>query len=600
MFLPQVTDDNNTRAQIDTWYGYNHNFRANAGEFYDMENMSSDFFPLLSPRKLRPVLIEDENIRGTLLYAGTLCYLAGQSFYYGDREVDLSDYISAEDTSLQQLVAYGAYILIFPLGLCINTADLTDVQALDVSYTVTDGVTITYSLCDINGTDLSATVSASAPASPTDGEYWLNTTSGEAGLYIYDGAQGAWQPVPTVYLKITIPDAQLLQYFSAGDVVTLNTYLPDINNGSMIQALGNDYMVVIGLMSSLTHTETTDNTWHLRIQRKVPELDYVCADDNRVWGCHYGYDSSGNLVNEIYASKLGDPKNWYVYQALATDSFAVSCGVPGRFTGCITYQGYPHFFKENAIIKVYGNLPSEYQTYVTSCRGVQEGSYRSLAIVNEYLFYKSPSDVVVYDGSYPVSVSTALGRDRVFYDAVGGGTLNKYYISMEDAASNTYFFVFDTQYSIWEKEDSLRIQSFTAEENGQIYAATSQKIYGIGANENALFLNKKVSEEFVEWWCETADVGVDLPDYKMPRQFSIRAYVPIDSEIHIQISYDNQPYDEIGTIRATDEIVSRTFSFLPYRCDHYRLKFSGRGAVRIYSLTTTYELESEERNEYHI
>lgn len=598
MFFPQVQEDNNTRAMIDTWLGYNHNYRANPGEFWDMENLSSDNFPLLSPRKVRPVLIEDENIRGVILYAGNLCYLAGTTFYYGAQTVDLSEYTSGD--SQQQIIPYGSYILIFPAGIYINTANLEEVGTLASTYVVTDGITITYSLCDIDGADLNASVGTTAPSDPADGQYWLNTTAGEAGLYIYDGAQASWKPVPTSYIKISVPDGELMRSFSVGDVVTLNSYLPEINKGSMIQVLGNDYFVIAGLINGLSHTETTNSAWHLTIQRKVPKMDYVCADDNRVWGCYYGYNADGDLVNEIYASKLGDPKNWSVYQALATDSYAVSCGVPGKFTGCITYQGYPHFFKENAIIKVYGSMPSEYQTYVTSCRGVQEGSFRSLAVVNEYLLYKSPSDVCVYDGSYPVSISQPLGRDRMFYAASAGGTLNKYYISMEDASGRYYYFVFDLQYNIWEKEDPIRVEQFTSEENGQIYASTTTKIYGIGANENVLFLNKKVGEEYVKWYAETIDMGVDLPDYKTPRQFTIRAYIPAGSEIRLQISYDGIPYEDIGTMRAPDEVVSQTFQFVPYRCDHYRLKISGHGPVRIYSLTTTYETDSEERNEYHV
>ena len=599
MFLPQVIEDNNTRAMIDTWLGYNHNYRANPGEFWDEENLSSDLFPLFTPRKIRPVLIEAENIRGSILYAGTLGYLAGATFHYGEYTIDLSNYTSATSTTQQQILAYGAYILIMPMGVLINTTDRS-VQTLAATYTAGDSVTISYTLCDINGTARSATVSSSAPSNPSDGAYWLNTTAGEAGLYIYDGAQGSWQPVPTSYVKISVPGAQLTSQFKVGDVVKLNTYNADLNKGVMIQAMGSDYIVVIGLMNELTHSETTSNAWHLTIQRTVPTMDYVCADDNRVWGCYYGYNSAGELVNEIYASKLGDPTNWNVFQALSTDSYTMSCGVPGKFTGCITYQGYPHFFKENAIIKVYGSMPSEYQSYVTSCRGVQEGSYRSLAIVNEYLIYKSPSDVVIYDGSYPTSISQPLGRDRVFYSAVGGGTLNKYYISMEDNSGRFFYFNFDLQANVWHKEDAIRIESFTSEENGQIYAATEDKIYGVGANENVLFLNKKVSEEYVKWYAETIDMGVDLPDYKTPRQFTIRAYIPKDSEIVLQISYDGQPYEDIGIMRAPDELVSRVFQFVPYRCDHYRLKLSGHGAVRIYSLTTTYEMDSEEKNEYHI
>ena len=43
--------DNIQKRQQTAFGGYNHRLSAGDGEIYDMENMTSDFFPLLSPRK---------------------------------------------------------------------------------------------------------------------------------------------------------------------------------------------------------------------------------------------------------------------------------------------------------------------------------------------------------------------------------------------------------------------------------------------------------------------------------------------------------------------------------------------------------------------
>ena len=117
MYYPQVADDNNTRSLIDTWLGYNHNYRISNGEFYDMENLTSDNFPLLSPRKIRPLLAEGENIRGLVYSDNNICYLEGDTLHYGLREYDLAPYMDEPgEDSEQTLIRFGAYILIFPMG----------------------------------------------------------------------------------------------------------------------------------------------------------------------------------------------------------------------------------------------------------------------------------------------------------------------------------------------------------------------------------------------------------------------------------------------------------------------------------------------------
>lgn len=97
MYLPENLPNTNTRAMVDTWRGYNHNYRISAGEFYDMENMSSDFYPLLTPRKKRAKLIEDTNIRGITLTGNSLVYLAGNTLHYGSKTYDLSPYTGNQD-----------------------------------------------------------------------------------------------------------------------------------------------------------------------------------------------------------------------------------------------------------------------------------------------------------------------------------------------------------------------------------------------------------------------------------------------------------------------------------------------------------------------
>ncbi len=607
MYFPKISEEGNSRSLIDIWYGYNHNYKTRAGEFFDMENMSSDQYPLATCRKLRTCLTKvDEKdtepyMRGVVLANGSVWCLVGTDLVNmsTQMEYDLSSVMTHEEEhkSKQKLLVMGSYLVIFPLKIYVNLNDLTEMGFLEASYEVPESVTITYTPCSLSGSALqNLTVSATAPNAPSHGDYWICTEDGKEGLNYYNGYNSAWEAVATAYIKISIPGATLTDYFEEGDAVFMNTKLPDVNDGSVIQKIDDEYIVVIGLMTKTTDSQTTSASWKLKLERKVPDMDYVCMDKNRIWGCHYGYDNIANkTVNEIYASKLGDFKNWYVYQGLSTDSYAVTVGEMGQFTGCISFQGYPHFFKENMIYRIFGDYPAEYRLTEAHALGVQAGSGESLAIVGEYLLYKSVCDVCIYDGSTPVSISEALSRNEMYYDAIGGGCQNKYYVEMQNEKGGHRLFVYDTQYGLWEKETAMNLLEFTNSQDGQLYAITEHNLWGLGAENNAVYVrDEALKEEWVEWYAETGEIGYEYPDAKYVSRATVRAYVPTRSEVEVEISYDDKPYDAVGILRGHDDVASQSLAFTPMRCDHFKIKFSGHGECRIYSLAFTMEFGSEE------
>lgn len=169
------------------------------------------------------------------------------------------------------------------------------------------------------------------------------------------------------------------------------------NKSIILQEVADNYVVVIGSLSA----QFTQGSG-LTIKRTVPDMDYVCENENRLWGC-----SSKN--HEIYSSKLGDPANWQSFEGISTDSYAVTVGSDGDFTGCVSHLGYVIFFKEDTIHKVFGNKPSNYQVSTSSpVRGIAKGMERTACIVNETLIYAGRDDICSYDGAQPDSVGDAL------------------------------------------------------------------------------------------------------------------------------------------------------------------------------------------------
>jgi hypothetical protein len=322
------------------------------------------------------------------------------------------------------------------------------------------------------------------------------------------------------------------------------------------------------------------------VERKMPNLDFIIESENRLWGCRYGTAANGEMVNEIYASKLGDFRNWNCFMNLSTDSYTASCGTDGPFTGAITHLGYPLFFKENCVHKVYGNYPANYQIQTTACRGVQKSSHRSLAIVNETLFYKAGSAVCAYDGSLPTEASYALGNEQ-YSDAVAGSHGNKYYISMKDAVGDYNLFVYDVAKGMWHKEDDLRVDFFCSY-RGEMYCIEHGKkeiITLLGSGEQD---NKRV-----EWMAQTGPLGTDMPDMKYISRLTIRMSLALGSRVRILAQYDSiGGWEHLCTMNGTN-LRSFSIPIRPRRCDHLRLRIEGEGEVRIYSITKTIEEGSE-------
>ena len=64
-----------SRETVEVFGGYNHNLRIGAGEFYDMENMTGDRYPVLSPRDKRGIYGEGAAPEGSS--PRTACAVSG-------------------------------------------------------------------------------------------------------------------------------------------------------------------------------------------------------------------------------------------------------------------------------------------------------------------------------------------------------------------------------------------------------------------------------------------------------------------------------------------------------------------------------------------
>ena len=582
MRYPQLKELPTSREMVDVFRGYNHNLRISSGEFFNMKNMTSDYYPVLSPRGKRGVYAKPASPQA-LIAKEALCYVDGTDFVMGAQRISMD--LSAENgDNPKQLVSMGAYVIIMPDKKYINTANVEDRGDIEAVFTAEGEMTFT--LCRVDGSAYNVQhVQTTAPANPTATTMWIDTSTTPNALKQWSESSSMWVTIATTYIKIQC--SGIGKRFEVNDGVTISDLegqaeqITALNGATIIQDKGDDFIVVVGILDKAA----TINA-RITVKRTMPKLDFIIEANNRLWGCRYGLDESGELVNRLYACKLGDFKNWNCFQGISTDSYYANVGTDGYFTGAVTHLGAACFFKEHCLHKVYGSFPAEFTVQDTACRGVQNGCSESLAIVNEVLYYKSRNAVCAYDGSLPVEVSYALGNER-YYDAVGGAHGNKYYISMADMHGNWHLFVYDTAKGLWHREDNLHA-SFFASFKGELYCVDAE-------NRNIITLlgSGQEAEETVEWMVETGEIGVTSPDMKYISRITLRAKLEAGAVMDIYAQYDmSDEWVEVCHIRGTD-LRSFSIPIRPRRCDFMRLKIKAKGMGQIHAMTKTIEQGSD-------
>lgn len=588
MIVPTFDEPAVSRYMTSVFYGRNHTYSTKDGESFEQKNISNDYYPVMSNRKERGLISLVSDAQG-LLYKDAPLYISGTKLFFNGNEVSGVTLSVDPEMMPKQMVSMGAYVVIFPDGVYFNTANTSDKGSINATFSTVSGNPVTYTLCDADGSAYSGyTVSEVEPTEPSNGDYWLDTLSSPHTLKQYTSYTSSWVEIATTYIKIGY--AGIGTNFAKGDGITVSgatggsseavqAQINALNGDCVIQAAGADYLVVVGILDE-TVTQTTGS---VTARREAPQMDYVCESNNRLWGCKYG-TVGGQMLNEIYASKLGDFKNWRVYDGLSTDSYAVSVGSDGKWTGAITYNNYPTFFKEGCVHQIYGAYPAQYQVVHTKLQGVKDGSFRSLVSESGFLFYQSPSGFMVYGGNSATDISQSFGDDQ-YADAVCGAFDGKVYCSMRNVANDTYsLFVYDTQKQFWVKEDDTQVRFFAANEHDLFYIDSIGNMYCVnhtqGSMENA---------DEIPWETVSGVLGYDTPDQKYMSRFVLRMCLSERGHANLAIQYDSDGiWHEYATLHGQG-IRSFEVPVVPRRCDHLQWRLKGTGAFKLFSCARLYE-----------
>lgn len=365
-------------------------------------------------------------------------------------------------------------------------------------------------------------------------------------------------------------------YVRVGDVLLIDGMTLRVLNESFSEVKTYALKTVSSTSGDLTLrlTALSPQEQPVKISRKVPDLDYICEHENRLWGV-------SNAEKTIYASALGDPTNFYVYDGLSTDSYAVAVGTEGEFTGCCKLSSALLFWKEAKLHKMLGSYPAEYRMYTYDIEGLQKGCHKSLQIINETLFYMGLHGVYAYTGSMPSLISGNFG-DRTMTNAVAGNDGDSYYLSAQEGEKQ-HLFVFETRSGIWMREDDTRVVDF---------ARIGKDLYLLDGDGDVWLADSRNDDTEQEWMAQFTPIYETIQGRKQYTKLMLRVEMPKGAWMRAEVCFDDGKWREVGKIlgRERDSI---PLTVPINRCDRLDLRLSGCGPCTILTMMLEYQIGSD-------
>ncbi len=407
----------------------------------------------------------------------------------------------------------------------------------------------------------------------TSARYWTDYDSwGDVTIYCFEitfDVYNATQIVP-----------HLSEYFKVGNSVSL------YSEGNM-----DVKHAIIREIDDLTNTLTFDagtfsttgtKSWVVTIQREVPDLDYICEKDNRLWGVSNSqensvwnpdtesYDTYTSRV--VYASALGDPTNFWVFDGLDSDAYQVAVGSEGDFTAICAFGNAVCCWKEDALYKILGSYPSEYYMHTSHIEGVADGSYRSLTVVNEVLYYNGATGVYAYTGSTPSLIGYPLGT--LYTNASGGSNGLRWYLSGTKPDGSKELAAYDLTHRVWTREDDSEAVAFA------MIGSSLYMLIKYSDTFNRIWLVEQGDDADIEWSAEFVPFDETALVRKHYLRIALRLDMAAGSHVTVEVSMDNGTFQTLLNEDAA-AAKAKVVQIPPNRVDRFTVRVSGTGNVRI-------------------
>jgi hypothetical protein len=542
-------------------------------------------------------------------------------------QVDAGDYIEINfstqtryDAESTYMVRMGANVIILPDGIMVNAAKLeagdeVEVECINSSNYLNNGGFLTLQPCLLDGTIVVPEVGTTAPVDTT--KIWADTTGDKTVMRQWVSALSSWQAMQQTYVRIDIGDLEgaigwLNDEIRQWDAIKLRNNMPPwtlwtdlngdpldtrtddeiaymLNSSQVIYKVGEDngspYIVVQGILDKgVSVSSSKDGS--ISLARQMPQMDFVVECGNRLWGCYYGKNEDGEILNEIYASKLGDPRNWSCYMGLSTDSWTVSRGRTAPFTGAAVLNGSPLFFRQDCVEKVYPSASGAHQVQTFDLDGIQEGAARTALVIDEKLYYVSRVGVMVYAGSLPTRISGAFGAWSI--TGLCAGRYRDRYVLSAIVSDEQMVCDYDVRSGEW----YLREEEWSGvpvECGKELFV---QSVGDVSGTANYWIYDGNNSDG-IGWSAESGILGYELPEHRYISCIRIRCRLGEGALMRVHVRYDDGAWQQKAEISGkVGKALTREINVYPLRCDHFQLSLDGSGVCDVVSIS--YRMERSE------
>ena len=400
MYLTRTNNTNETKIyEYNLYGGMKKQWNTNEGESIKLSNISADKYPYLCPREKYAVCESGMNYQSLYSVNGKMFYGINNSFYCD------GEYCGNIIIGPKFFAGFDNKLIIMPDKLYVDV-DTNELKSLSVSTGYKE-----------------IRITSTVRGSETPGLNTLKCTDGSKTLTDLFGNNTA------IYIVTSNKTVAGVHNVRGADASTGALYFDDGEFG---------------------YGESFSST--LIVTNGVPDGNVIFSCKNRLW-TYKG--------RRIYISACGDPTNWIDYNGKADSGFYIDSGDGEPFTYCAEVDGYPIFFTNDRIYKVYGDRPSNFSLVCCSnFGGIGSGDIYSATKAGNNLFYLSHGRMMKLSGSVPECDESFPGVN--FYGAVGGCDGERYYISARSNDNGTaLLYVYDIYSRTWQEYSGEYFNNFT-------------------------------------------------------------------------------------------------------------------------------------------
>lgn len=389
------------------------------------------------------------------------------------------------------------------------------------------------------------------------------------------------------------------------DAASGTIHYKKIKAGQMLFSKGSSYYVLdvdesifqcyaVTASGTYPSIDATPVPSKLTITRSMPQIDYICEKDNRLWGVvnhqhNRVWDKDAGENGEwkefdsrmIVASSLGEPDDFYDYTGAYGGAYAVAVASEGDFTGICAYGDSVLAWKEKKLCKVMGDYPANYSMHEYVVDGLQAGAHGTQVNISETLLYKGVNGVYAYGGGTPRLISPQFGQRRYIAEAAGTDG-ERYYITLTDAAGATHLHSYDVQRGLWLRESGENAIGYVDLPAGFCALLDDGKLYRMDNGED---------DPALTWYAQFTPLYETMAK-KRYAKLILRLELGSAAFVRIMERVDGSPWKQIGRITAGEKNPV-TVPVPIARGDKMEFRLEGKGACTILSIERQFFIGSE-------